>query len=149
MSYATTEAETAVETHEMIVRLYQQYKGDHIAAIREASKIQRDLSRAEHEVNRIERHLVDFPGTVRRVRQFHLQILTRRIYDHFDAVRVHLALLKVRQEVFVTHVRAGRTRTHPQPAGENENGDGKENEAFPIETLRIVALTATVGTFRR
>jgi len=57
MSYATTEAETAIETHEMIVRLYEQYKGDHIAAIREASKIQRELSRAEHEANRIERHL--------------------------------------------------------------------------------------------
>jgi len=57
MSHATTEAETIVETHEMIVRLYDQYKGDHIAAIREASKIQRELSRAEHEVNRIERHL--------------------------------------------------------------------------------------------
>ena len=57
MSHATTEAEAAIETHEMIVRLYDQYKGDHIAAIREASKIQRDLSRAEHEVTRIERHL--------------------------------------------------------------------------------------------
>lgn len=57
MSYATTETETAVKTHEMIVRLYEQYKGDHIAAIRSASKIQRELSRAEHEVTRIERHL--------------------------------------------------------------------------------------------
>ncbi len=57
MSYATTEAETAVETHEMIVRLYEQYKSDHIVALRQASKIQRELSRAEHEANRIERHL--------------------------------------------------------------------------------------------
>lgn len=57
MSHATTEAEVAIETHEMIVRLYEQYKGDHIAALRQASKVQRELSRAEHEVNRLERHL--------------------------------------------------------------------------------------------
>jgi len=57
MSYATTEAEVAVETHEMIVRLYEQYRGDYIVAIREASKIQRELSRAEHEANRLARHL--------------------------------------------------------------------------------------------
>lgn len=44
-------------THEMVVELYNQYKYDHIIAIREASKIQRELSRAEHEAGRIERHL--------------------------------------------------------------------------------------------
>lgn len=44
-------------THEMVVNLYQQYKYDHLVAIRAASKIQRELSRAEHEANRIERHL--------------------------------------------------------------------------------------------
>ena len=48
--------DTAV-THEMVVNLYNQYKYDHIIAIRQASKIQRELSRAEHEANRIERHL--------------------------------------------------------------------------------------------
>lgn len=57
MSHATTEAEAAIETHEMIVRLHEQYKSDHIIAIREASRIQRELSRAEHEANRIARHL--------------------------------------------------------------------------------------------
>lgn len=45
------------ENHEMVVSLYAQYQADHVAAIRKASKIQRDLSRAEHEVGRIERHL--------------------------------------------------------------------------------------------
>lgn len=45
------------ENHEMVVSLYHQYQTDHVAAIRRASKIQRDLSRAEHEVGRIERHL--------------------------------------------------------------------------------------------
>lgn len=44
-------------THEMVINLYNQYKYDHIVAIREASKIQRELSRAEHEARRIERHL--------------------------------------------------------------------------------------------
>jgi hypothetical protein len=44
-------------THEMVANLYNQYKYDHIIAIREASKIQRELSRAEHEARRIERHL--------------------------------------------------------------------------------------------
>lgn len=44
-------------THEMVINLYNQYKYDHIIAIREASKIQRELSRAEHEAGRIERHL--------------------------------------------------------------------------------------------
>ena len=46
-----------IENHEMVVTLYQQYKQDHIAALRAASKIQRDLSRAEHEAGRLERHL--------------------------------------------------------------------------------------------
>ena len=50
-----TEEERA--THEMVANLYSQYKYDHITAIREASKIQRELSRAEHEARRIERHL--------------------------------------------------------------------------------------------
>lgn len=44
-------------THEMVINLYNQYKYDHIIAIREASKIQRELSRAEHEAGRLERHL--------------------------------------------------------------------------------------------
>lgn len=44
-------------THEMVINLYNQYKYDHIIAIRSASKIQRELSRAEHEAGRIERHL--------------------------------------------------------------------------------------------
>lgn len=50
----TTEVQ---ETHEMIVRLHEQYKSDHIAALRNASKIQRELSRAEHEANRLARHI--------------------------------------------------------------------------------------------
>lgn len=44
-------------THEMVVQLYDQYQYDYIIAVREASKIQRELSRAEHEANRIARHL--------------------------------------------------------------------------------------------
>ncbi len=58
---ATTKTAPATEdtavTHEMIVKLYDQYQYDHIIAVRNASKIQRELSRAEHEVARIERHL--------------------------------------------------------------------------------------------
>lgn len=54
---AITEPQAAEINHEMIVKLHQQYTYDHIVAIREASKIQRELSRAEHEAARIERHL--------------------------------------------------------------------------------------------
>lgn len=50
-------SENTAVTHEMIVKLYGQYQYDHIIAVRNASKIQRELSRAEHEVARIERHL--------------------------------------------------------------------------------------------
>jgi len=53
----TIEAETMPFTHEMVVKLHDQYEYDRIIAIRQASKIQRELSRAEHEVSRIERHL--------------------------------------------------------------------------------------------
>lgn len=42
---------------EMIVKLHAQYKYDHIVALRNASKIQRELSRAEHEANRLARHI--------------------------------------------------------------------------------------------
>lgn len=51
------DAKETKETHEMVVTLYHQYKADHIEIIRKASKIQRDLNRAEHEAGRIERHL--------------------------------------------------------------------------------------------
>ncbi len=56
-STKTTHVDEQVATHEMVVQLYAQYKYDHIIAIRNASKIQRELSRAEHEAGRIERHL--------------------------------------------------------------------------------------------
>lgn len=52
----TTKTEPEV-THEMVVNLYNQYKYDHIKALRNASKIQRELTRAEHETNRIAGHL--------------------------------------------------------------------------------------------
>jgi hypothetical protein len=50
-------ADEAIAKHEMVIELYEQYTSDHIAAIRAASKIQRELSRAEHESRRIELHL--------------------------------------------------------------------------------------------
>lgn len=53
----TPAVDETIATHETVYALYDQYKSDHIVAIREASKIQRDLSRAEHEARRIERHL--------------------------------------------------------------------------------------------
>jgi len=53
----TVHTEDSRVTHEMVVNLYNQYKYDHIIAIREASKIQRELSRAEHEAGRIARQL--------------------------------------------------------------------------------------------
>ena len=51
-----------IENHEMVVKLYGQYQYDHIAAIRKASQLQRELSRAEHEVHRLERHLKRIEG---------------------------------------------------------------------------------------
>lgn len=57
----TTKLQQATEnpavTHEMIMKLYGQYQYDHIIAVRKASKIQRELSQAEHETARIKRHL--------------------------------------------------------------------------------------------
>lgn len=44
-------------TYDMIVTLYHQYQYDRIVAIRKVSKIQRDLTKAEHEVHRLDRHL--------------------------------------------------------------------------------------------
>lgn len=57
MSAPVTLSDTQVENHEMVVTMHQQYKADYIAALRNASKIQRDLSRAEHEANRIARQI--------------------------------------------------------------------------------------------
>lgn len=57
MSGVQQPVDEARATHEMVLQLYSQYKEDHIAALRTASKIQRDLSRAEHEAHRLERHL--------------------------------------------------------------------------------------------
>lgn len=48
---------TQQETHDMVVGLYSQYQYDYIVAVRRASKIQRELSRAEHEANRLQAHL--------------------------------------------------------------------------------------------
>jgi|GEM_PF-1553738 len=48
---------TQQETHEMVVGLHSQYQYDYIVAVRRASKIQRELSRAEHEANRLQAHL--------------------------------------------------------------------------------------------
>lgn len=44
-------------THEVIQTLRDQYEYDRMIAIRKASKIQRELSQAEHEIRRLERHL--------------------------------------------------------------------------------------------
>lgn len=52
-----TQTQQAIENRDMVVTLYQQYKSDHVAALREASKIQRELSRAEHKANRLQKHL--------------------------------------------------------------------------------------------
>ena len=58
MNAVTSNEPTATElNHEMIVKLHEQYTYDHIIALREASKIQRELTRAEHEAGRIARHL--------------------------------------------------------------------------------------------
>jgi len=51
-----TTSEPAVN-HEMIAKLHDQYTYDRVVAIRKASKIQRELSQAEHEVRRLEQHL--------------------------------------------------------------------------------------------
>lgn len=51
------ETDLAFANHEMIVKLHDQYQYDRMIAIRKASKIQRELSRAEHETHRIEEHL--------------------------------------------------------------------------------------------
>lgn len=58
MALKTVKEETVVtQNHDMIVKLYSQYQYDHLIAVRKASKIQRELSRAEHEVARLEQHL--------------------------------------------------------------------------------------------
>ena len=44
-------------THEMIAKLHDQYTYDRVIAIRKASKIQRELSQAEHEIRRLDQHL--------------------------------------------------------------------------------------------
>ncbi len=53
----TTKVEELVEKHDMVLTLLEQYRYDHIVAVRHASQIQRELSRAEHEVARVERHI--------------------------------------------------------------------------------------------
>jgi hypothetical protein len=50
-------SDVQVQNHEMIVKLHAQYQYDRIAAIREASKIQRELSRTEHEISRLDQHI--------------------------------------------------------------------------------------------
>ncbi len=57
MTGVVTDEQDVQVTHDMITKLYQQYKEDHVTALTHASKIQRELSRAEHETGRIERHL--------------------------------------------------------------------------------------------
>lgn len=57
MSAPTPATDEAIAKHDMIIELYEQYTSDHITALRKASRIQRELSQAEHESGRIERHL--------------------------------------------------------------------------------------------
>ena len=50
-------AAAKTEPEVKIFELYSQYQAEHIALLREAGKIQRQLNRTEHAAGRIQRHL--------------------------------------------------------------------------------------------